>query len=127
MSDLPKPSQLFEKGTGSRNISNVKITVIMREKKEYFLAFALKDCNNTNFKKRAPLICDVLALKAYKPPPKSSALACLCMVPALTGVVQGTIGAATEKIAYSRKPSIKNTLKVGIKSDVIADSMQFIG
>ena len=53
------------------------------------------------------------------------------MAPALTGVVQGTISAATyaatEKIAYGRNPSLKETLKVGITSGVMAGGMQFVG
>ena len=53
------------------------------------------------------------------------------MAPALTGVVQGTISAATyaatEKIAYGRNPSLKDTLKVGITSGVMAGGMQFVG
>ena len=57
--------------------------------------------------------------------------ACPCMAPALTGVVQGTISAATyaatEKIAYGRNPSLKETLKVGITSGVMAGGMQFVG
>ena len=44
------------------------------------------------------------------------AIGCQCMAPALTGVAQGTIStvmyAATEKIAYDRNPSLKETLKV---------------
>ena len=51
--------------------------------------------------------------------------------PALTGVVEGTISAATyaatEKIAYGRNPSVKNTLAVGITSGVMAGGMQYIG
>ena len=53
------------------------------------------------------------------------------MAPALTGVVQGTISAATyaatEKIAYGRNPSLKETLKVGITSGVMAGGIQFVG
>ena len=35
--------------------------------------------------------------------------------------------AATEKIAYGRNPSLKETLKVGITSGVMAGGMQFVG
>ena len=46
------------------------------------------------------------------------------MAPALTGVLQGTISAATyaatEKIAYGRNPSLKDTLQVGSTSGVMA-------
>lgn len=53
------------------------------------------------------------------------------MAPVLTGVVQGAVSAATyaatEKIAYGRNPSLKDTLKVGITSGVMAGGMQFIG
>ncbi len=49
----------------------------------------------------------------------------------MTGVVQGTVSAATyaatEKIAYGRNPSLKETLKVGITSGVMAGGMQFVG
>ena len=54
-----------------------------------------------------------------------------CMGPVLTGVIEGTISAATyaatEKIAYGRDPSLKETLQVGISSGLMAGSMQFIG
>ena len=57
--------------------------------------------------------------------------ACPCMAPALAGVVEGAVSAATyaatEKIAYGRNPSLKETLKVGITSGVMAGGMQFIG
>ena len=49
----------------------------------------------------------------------------------MTGVVQGTVSAATyaatEKIAYGRNPSLKETLKVGITSGVMAGGIQFVG
>ena len=49
----------------------------------------------------------------------------------MTGVVQGTVSAATyaatEKIAYGRNPSLKETLKVGVTSGVLAGGIQFIG
>ena len=54
-----------------------------------------------------------------------------CAAPALVGFVQGSVSAATyaatEKIAYGRNPSLKETLKVGITSGVMAGGMQFIG
>ena len=57
--------------------------------------------------------------------------ACPCMAPALVGVVEGTISAATyaatEKIAYGRNPSLKDTLQVGITSGVMAGGLQFVG
>ena len=57
--------------------------------------------------------------------------ACPCMAPALVGVVEGTISAATyaatEKIAYGRNPSLKDTLQVGITSGVMAGGIQFVG
>lgn len=53
------------------------------------------------------------------------------MASALVGVVEGTISAAayasTEKIAYGRNPSLKDTLKGGITSGVMAGGMQFVG
>ena len=53
------------------------------------------------------------------------------MAPALVGVVEGTISAATyaatEKIAYGRNPSLKDTLQVGITSGVMAGGIQFVG
>ena len=54
-----------------------------------------------------------------------------CAAPALVGFVQGSVSAATyaatEKIAYGRNPSFKETLKVGITSGVMAGGMQFVG
>ena len=54
-----------------------------------------------------------------------------CAAPALVGFVQGSVSAATyaatEKIAYGRKPSFKETLKVGITSGLMAGGTQFIG
>ena len=54
-----------------------------------------------------------------------------CAAPLLTGVVQGSVSAATyaatEKIAYGRNPSLKETLKVGITSGVMAGGIQFVG
>ena len=54
-----------------------------------------------------------------------------CAAPLLAGFVQGSVSAATyaatEKIAYGRKPSFKETLKVGITSGVMAGGTQFIG
>ena len=53
------------------------------------------------------------------------------MAPALVGLVQGSISAATyaatEKIAYGRNPSITDTLIVGVTSGVMAGGMQFVG
>lgn len=53
------------------------------------------------------------------------------MAPALVGLVQGSISAATyaatEKIAYGRNPSITDTLIVGVTSGVMAGGTQFIG
>jgi len=53
------------------------------------------------------------------------------MAPALADVVQGSISAATyaatEKIAYGRNPSLKETLKVGVSSGLMAGGTQFIG
>ncbi len=47
-----------------------------------------------------------------------------CAAPLLAGFVQGSVSAATyaatEKIAYGRNPSLKETLKVGITSGLIA-------
>lgn len=47
-----------------------------------------------------------------------------CAAPALVGFVQGSVSAATyaatEKIAYGRNPSFKETLKVGITSGLMA-------
>ena len=49
----------------------------------------------------------------------------------MTGVVQGSISAATyaatENIAYGRNPSITDTLIVGVTSGVMAGGMQFVG
>lgn len=46
-----------------------------------------------------------------------------CAAPALVGFVQGSVSsaiyAATEKIAYGRNPSFKETLKVGITSGIV--------
>lgn len=57
--------------------------------------------------------------------------ACPCMAPVLVGVVEGAISAATyaatEKIAYGRDPSLKDTLTVGITSGVMAGGLQFVG
>ena len=54
-----------------------------------------------------------------------------CAAPLLAGFVQGSVSAATyaatEKIAYGRNPSLKETLKVGITSGVMAGGTQFIG
>lgn len=47
LSDSPNPSKPGKKNTAIRNISYSRITVLMVEKKEYFLAFASKDCNDT--------------------------------------------------------------------------------
>ncbi len=56
---------------------------------------------------------------------------CPCMSPVLTGVFQGGLSAATyaatEKIAYGRDPSLKDVIKVGVTSGVMAGGMQFIG
>ena len=54
-----------------------------------------------------------------------------CAASLLTGVVQGSISAATyaatENIAYGRNPSITDTLIVGVTSGVMAGGMQFVG
>ena len=54
-----------------------------------------------------------------------------CATPALVGFVQGSVSAATyaatEKIAYGRNPSFKDTVKVGVTSGIMAGGMQFVG
>ena len=56
--------------------------------------------------------------------------ACPCMGPIATGLVQGSLSAATyaatEKIAYGRDPTVKDTLRVGITSGVMAGGMKFL-
>ena len=56
--------------------------------------------------------------------------ACPCMGPIATGLVQGSLSAATyaatEKIAYGRDPTVEDTLRVGITSGVMAGGMKFL-
>lgn len=56
--------------------------------------------------------------------------ACPCLGPVATGLVQGTISAATyaatEKIAYGRDPSIKDVVAVGVTSGITAGCMKYV-
>jgi hypothetical protein len=56
--------------------------------------------------------------------------ACPCMGPIATGLVQGSLSAATyaatEKFAYGRDPSVKDVIVTGVVSGVMAGGMKFL-
>ena len=56
--------------------------------------------------------------------------ACPCLGPVATGMFEGTLSsatyAATEKFAYGRNPTFKDTLKVGITSGIMAGGAKYI-
>ena len=56
--------------------------------------------------------------------------ACPCMGPVATGIVQGSLSAATyaatEKFAYGRDPSLKDVIITGVVSGVMARGAKFL-
>ena len=56
--------------------------------------------------------------------------ACPCLGPVATGMFQGTLSAATyaatEKFAYGRNPTLKDTLKVGVTSGIMAGGAKYL-